>query len=109
MKDTDNIRISITLSLESYEYLTEVCKTKKRQTIFDEAINLHKNSQLARRQVEFLMHEIRCIQMDLEGKKELLSSLNNRLEVNPSELPILYNFLENMLSKLNVIIKSINP
>lgn len=107
MNDNVSIRISINLSPEAYDYLMKMSKTKKRQSILEEAIILHKNHNVSKQKIEYLKTEIRYIKFDLESKKELMFSLSDSIETE-SVQKILQSFLENVLEKLDTILKKAN-
>jgi hypothetical protein len=46
--------------------------------------------------------------LDLENKKELIFSLNNNLESEPIRMKLLEHFLENIVEKLDMIVKTIH-
>jgi hypothetical protein len=103
-----NVRISINMSLESYNYLLQASKLQKRQTIIEEAMNLHRNNSLNKEKIAYLESEIKYIKLDLENKKELIFSLNNNLESEPIRMKLLEHFLENIVEKLDMIVKTIH-
>jgi len=108
MAEGVNIRISINLSLESYNYLVKASKLQKRQAIIEEAMTLHKNNSLNKQKINYLETEIKYIKLDLESKKELIFSLNDNLEREPIQMRLLENFLGNIVEKLNMILKTIH-
>jgi hypothetical protein len=108
MANEPNVRISINISVESYDYLLQASKLQKRQTILEEAINLHKNNTLNKEKIAYLESEIKYIKLDLENKKDLIFSLNNNLENEPIRMKLLEQFLETIVEKLSVIIKTIH-
>jgi len=110
MPDNQNIRISINLSYESYEYLTIVSKVKKRKVIMEEALNLHKHNSLHEGRLYILKSQIEYIKLDLESKRELIFSLknNSESEIEPVQMKILNDLLENILNKLEMILQKTN-
>jgi hypothetical protein len=107
MYESVDVRISINLSPESYEYLKKMSKTKKRKSILEEALILHKNHNAKKEKIEDLKNEIRYIKLDLQSKKQLIFSLINNIETE-SVQQILQSFLEDLHDKLDNILKRAN-
>jgi hypothetical protein len=110
MSENLNVRISLNLSEESYNYLTAISKIKKRKVIIEEALNLHKNNSINEHKLAFLKSQVTYIKLDLESKKELIFSLknNSESELETVQMNILNNFLENILNKLEIILQKAN-
>lgn len=104
MDDPVKFRISINLSYESYSYLIKISRTKKRQTIIEEALSLHQNESRDNKILEDIKNEIKYITLDLEGKQALIRALRNSPGSEGIQIRIVDNFLENVLNKLNEIL-----